>query len=622
MKITPLRITAFCALVLALCSISIGQATPSDSEIIAQEQKLLEMYRQKEKDIQEKIRLLEGKRRADPAGQNEAGVPEQNKDLPILVPEPVVPPAKTASKALTTDNRNASTGGANPSDPPASAPASANPQDANPCPLVSDAAQQRLCRIADTIVSKRPRRTAQYLVDIQQLLTYAILNEHAKASEEAALIGGSERKRTDKQVGAGSASSGTTSLVSKGGAPAIIGWAVENGAASSSVDGTTVTLKVNPYNMGRALLYRQTLPEISSFAGNRINSYFTGDPNANSSNVFDLRKLSLGFSFDISRGRETPEFIISKQQLSAWSVKYEFINHRNPLSPRWNSLRNAYFAKQAPVSDKIVDQTLELFDNPVFKKHLDEWLAKLDEALAVNDAACPPAMPEISAARTACIDKAAKILAIKMAEFPLKDALKNETVAKFIEGLKTSSASYVENRNGFLDEVNKGAIATLEYTNHREVNSPDWSNVRFVWEKGFFSGFDFTANAEMSFYHKTPVGTQRFKNFNFAFDVERKLNDLLPFGNSTFSGALRYTRQQSNVVLPNGVVADGTKGDILFGQLKLTIPVGDTGFKLPFSVTFGNRSEFIKEKFVRANFGFTLDLDQIFNPFRFLGKER
>ena len=39
-----------------------------------------------------------------------------------------------------------------------------------------------------------------------------------------------------------------------------------------------------------------------------------------------------------------------------------------------------------------------------------------------------------------------------------------------------------------------------------------------------------------------------------------------------------------------------------------------TEINFPFSLTFGNRSEFIKEKFARANFGFTFDLDQIFRP--------
>ena len=50
-----------------------------------------------------------------------------------------------------------------------------------------------------------------------------------------------DKKRTDKQIGSTPSSSGTTSIAVKGGAPSVIGWAGENGAATSSISGNTVT---------------------------------------------------------------------------------------------------------------------------------------------------------------------------------------------------------------------------------------------------------------------------------------------------------------------------------------------------------------------------------------------
>ncbi len=60
------------------------------------------------------------------------------------------------------------------------------------------------------------------------------------------------------------------------------------------------------------------------------------------------------------------------------------------------------------------------------------------------------------------------------------------------------------------------------------------------------------------------------------------------------------------------------KGDIATGQIKVIIPVNNSGFKIPISVSFANRTELVKEKEVRGNFGFTFDFDPLFakfNPF-------
>jgi hypothetical protein len=58
------------------------------------------------------------------------------------------------------------------------------------------------------------------------------------------------------------------------------------------------------------------------------------------------------------------------------------------------------------------------------------------------------------------------------------------------------------------------------------------------------------------------------------------------------------------------------KGNIGIGQFKFTIPVKGSGVKIPLSVTFSNRTEFIKESKVRGNIGVTFDLDTIFSKLK------
>ena len=60
-----------------------------------------------------------------------------------------------------------------------------------------------------------------------------------------------------------------------------------------------------------------------------------------------------------------------------------------------------------------------------------------------------------------------------------------------------------------------------------------------------------------------------------------------------------------------GAVGTANAGDIYVVQLKLTVPVKESGIKVPLSITASNRSELIKEKDVRASFGVTFDLDAL-----------
>jgi len=85
---------------------------------------------------------------------------------------------------------------------------------------------------------------------------------------------------------------------------------------------------------------------------------------------------------------------------------------------------------------------------------------------------------------------------------------------------------------------------------------------------------------------------------------------------SVISFAGKYQRLNTDIVDELGMIVPGTKGDIGVGQFKWTIPIGDTGLRLPLSFTFANRTELIKEKEVRGNFGLTIDFDSIIARFR------
>jgi hypothetical protein len=112
--------------------------------------------------------------------------------------------------------------------------------------------EQAICGIAENIRDRRGNGEATPGISLKQnkgqLLTILIAKLLRTAGKESlvSFITEAQEARTDQQVGSGSSSSGTTSLVSKGGVPYALGFAVENGAAVRTESGTTATFRLNP----------------------------------------------------------------------------------------------------------------------------------------------------------------------------------------------------------------------------------------------------------------------------------------------------------------------------------------------------------------------------------------
>ena len=145
----------------------------------------------------------------------------------------------------------------------------------------------------------------------------AVARELAKVVETA---------RVDKQLGSGSSASGSTSVTEKGAVPEILAFAVENGALTKSQSGTTISFKGNPVGIVNSLIANSLPP--------------TGP----------LSRLAFGLEFDASRGSDesqAPVFEGDPQQLSAFSVKYEILNHRDPDSRQFQERADRLYAQAA-----------------------------------------------------------------------------------------------------------------------------------------------------------------------------------------------------------------------------------------------------------------------------------
>ncbi|MDT5159049.1 MAG: hypothetical protein QOH51_3406 [Acidobacteriota bacterium] len=451
------------------------------------------------------------------------------------------------------------------------------------------------------ITTSAPRPNATIAIrglqgfEFQQIIAAKLIGRE----ERGKFLVEAEEARTDKQVEGGPSNSGTTSLVVKGGAPSVLGFAVSNGALVQSQSGTTVTFRGNPIGIIK-LLNNKTFDE----------SYFEDEKDPTTR---FLKKTSFSVSFNTDRGQTPGVFTADKQQVSAYSVRYEFINERDPRHRSHQEALARFLAEEGVNLTGTIAQTMQALTEVT---GAEAGANPLDRAIRFKDPALQSWFQETRALITAAAagDVEATFKS-QLDKFPVDKQLTTETrdiIDHFAEGF----SGYLSARNKLLDEIAKGKVITFEYTNNRGVNAPDLSNFRFIAETGIFGGkADLTANASFTIFNSRPAaGTNRVRDFEFSGQLDKPFK-VSGVGNFIFSFAGKYERALENVTALDGTVLPNTKGDIAVGQIKLTIPFLD-GMKLPISLSFANRTELVREKEVRGNFGFTFDIDKILAKFK------
>jgi hypothetical protein len=441
---------------------------------------------------------------------------------------------------------------------------------------------------------------ARDLSQVLVILTAQLLKTKTSDGESyAAFVTDAQEIRNDQQMGAGPNSSGTTSLVSKGGLPYLFGFAVENGAATQSQSDTTVTFRVNPGGV------------INMFANK---GFITGFREPDSVVKF-LNKTSVGFSFDTSRGNEPNIFTGDKQQLSAVMARVEFLNERDPRHRKYEAAWERLVGNEGvKLAQQVWNTTSALIDlggnRRAFRDPaLQAWFNQFNERLTqVQGGLAGTREQKINAMAGALREQAALVPADRVME----DAITALT------SFAKEDRVYTKAKNRLLDDIAKGRIFTLEYLNKREVNAPDTSNFTFIASTGVASRASLTANGSFTFFHQRPEAASltdprpnRIRDFQFAGElaVPFKLGDnQFDFW---FSG--RYERLLTDASNIAGVTVSGTRGDIALGQFGLNVPIKSLGIKFPVSVTFANRTELIDEKVIRGNFGFTFNWDTLWS---------
>jgi hypothetical protein len=426
-------------------------------------------------------------------------------------------------------------------------------------------------------------------IDVRALtpdIAFYLAIDRIQAYERYRFLASIEEARVDKQVGSTPSAMGTTSLVVKGAAPAILGFAVENGALERSIEGTTVTFRGNPVGLLgvlNGLGYQQIADTVKKDAG-----------------LTALAKLSFSTTFDTSRGPAPGTFTANRQQLAQYSFRYEFVNHRDPRDRRYEKVWSA-LVDTAGVPVALSGRRVRLaFESwPALQTWIKELRGEV-EALGGSSS---------DLERQAVVSRAFE----RLRDLPL-----SLEVQLAIEGFLAEAQRFRESRDAFLAEVLRGALVTFEYVNTRNPDTPDLNTFRFVGERAFGRA-DITANASFSIYNSVVPNGNRLRDYQLAGQLDVPLGVPAQLGSFVFTLAGRWERLPDNTTalsqtpsgIPLGAGLPVAKGDIAIAQAKLTVPIKGSGLKIPFSISYANRTELIQERDVRVNFGLTFDFDSI-----------
>jgi len=438
-------------------------------------------------------------------------------------------------------------------------------------------------------------------------------------------------KQTNKQVGAPSSSDGSTSAVQKVGIPQLLGVAVENGAVTSNVSGTTITLSTTPYGFIYAFARDQDTEQAYEDS-----PFFT--------------HLGLSASFNVGSNSSDPLASATRKQVSQWQAKYAL----RDTSIRSSAVRGFYTSELAQAAANLAKDLSDPANGAA-----DPLLVDVSGILLSN---WNSLFPNVKQAYTEVANQpnatdpgpTTKILAMQILQILDKDpgyqsalsvAGQNSLLGNLASRYSKDAATFATQEKKFETSVSnlaKGWNGALSFnqkfpttTTSAATSSASSSTAKPPVPPYLVGELDVTCEPKTDNTQKVacPLGPKATLTGNFSGSFYANPNPALNEtafrgGNGalqaqwslgpgfvkvksandksqmTLSASGSYQRLQENKD------QKGKRPDIVLGNLKLEIPIS-SGVSFPLSFSVANATEQIKETYVKGNFGVSFDLDKL-----------
>jgi hypothetical protein len=427
---------------------------------------------------------------------------------------------------------------------------------------------------------------------------------YAQAHAESTDLRPIEEARVDKQVGAPGNGAGSTSAVSKGAVPSILGIAVENGALTQTTSDTTVTLRGNL--VGWLDLVK--------------NQGFIASYQDDGAVVRQLRRVSYSLTLNTDTGETatassglggfSPAAIRKQlsetgQQLAGYSVRVAIWDQRDPRTAK---NRAAVATMLTPAIDAALKADNFLNDVLNSEEYNFKWLP--ETASLLNN----PTLDEKGLERV--LYRQLEVIRLHMIN--RIDGF-DKRVTKALLALE----GFDQARLKVFQAMQKRPLVAVEYVATRENELPDKATWRAIAEGQWGPRLDLTANVSWTLQRQPATtlasGSKNMdvRDFQAAAQLEvplasaeKALASTSGLGVPSFAVAYlsqKLTDKATIAFAGNTFALD--EGWIHVVQAKVTLPVKGSGVKIPLSISFANRTELLKEKTIRGHVGLTFDLD-------------
>jgi hypothetical protein len=208
-------------------------------------------------------------------------------------------------------------------------------------------------------------------------------------------------------------------------------------------------------------------------------------------------------------------------------------------------------------------------------------------------------------------------------------------IAQHVASLLQATARYQFEEEQFVSCIADKPVLTAEYDYNQPTGQTPYSTVRAIFDKSFgkTAAWTVTANAAAAVYDERPSytvpGAQRLRDVQAGVEVDRKLGSLSFLGAPVVSATGYFQDQTSPAILNvtpsapltgitiTGLPSNATqvfakKGNIAIAQLKVTLGSGKSSMRVPFAVSYSNRTELITKPEWKAQIGISYDFDSLF----------
>ena len=434
-----------------------------------------------------------------------------------------------------------------------------------------------------------------------------------------------EGSRTDKESSAGSTSGGTTAVVAQGPAAKILSAAVEYGALTRAVDGQVITIRGNLAGLPSTLVGKDVFPYCP--AGAAVSEFCV-----DGSVLSWLRRATVSVSFDASRGTQAvgaPDapaggaaqpvtFTATRSQISGFSSRLEVWNRRDVTSAWFQeSWRNKVAAVMAQPASDLSLAAGALADIVLDVPGYDAWQKQTAMAIA---GVAPDRDGMVATLRTA-LDQLIVLARAANPDLPRRAS----------DALNAYSRFFLA-QDDLIESLATKNVLAVEFAHSRPTGHAATNHWRAIVDLPLTTRTKLVANAALSFYQDlpeaAPAGMSRYRDAQVGVQLEHGLGRQSIVGPAVLTIAGYYQYQHAAALLEidpanplPGVAFTGlpdaattvftNTGDILLGQVKLSLAPGGSGIKIPLSLTLSNRTELIDKPTWRGQLGLTYDFDAL-----------